>query len=72
MYTNRMAKRMTDVEVDAFREALATLTARGDESAVRAHIDTFFPRLPESMQNEIVAGLFLTALNEEAKDLAAE
>ena len=58
---------MTDVELDAFREALATLMARGDEAAVKAHIDTFFPRLPQPMQNDIIAGLFLNALQSEVK-----
>ena len=63
-----MAKRMTDVELDAFREALATLTARGNEAEVRAHIDAFFPRLPESMQNDILTGLLLTSIQEDAKE----
>lgn len=60
-----MAKRMTDVELDAFREALAVLTARGNEAAVREHVNTFFPRLPEAMQNEILAGMYLDSLREE-------
>lgn len=60
---------MTDVELDTFREALATLTARGTEAEVKAHINAFFPRLPEAMQNEILAGLFLTSLQEEAAEL---
>ncbi len=69
MYTNAMAIRMTDVELDAFREALVLLAERGTDAEVRAHINAFFPRLPEAMQNEIVAGLFATALQEEAAEL---
>lgn len=64
-----MALRMTDVELDAFREALANITERGTEAEVKAHIDAFFPRLPEAMQNEILAGLFLTSLRDEAREL---
>ncbi len=64
-----MALRMTDVELDAFREALANITARGTEAELKAHIDAYFPRLPEAMQSDIIAGLFLTSLRDEAKDL---
>jgi hypothetical protein len=64
-----MALRMTDVELEAFRESLANITARGSEAEVRAHIDAFFPRLPEAMQNEILAGLFLDSLRAETKEI---
>lgn len=64
-----MAKKMTDVELDAFKEALLTIVKRGNEAELKSHIDTFFPRLPEEMQNEIIAGLFYTAQQEEEADL---
>ena len=60
---------MTDVELEAFRESLANITARGSEAEVRAHIAAFFPRLPEAMQNEILAGLFLDSLRAETKEI---
>ncbi len=61
-----MTKRMTDVELDTFREALATLAQRGTEAEVKAHINAFFPRLPQAMQNELIANMFLTSLQAEA------
>lgn len=72
MYTSHMAKRMSDVEVDAFKEALATIARRGTEAELKAHINAFFPRLPEDMQNDILSGLFLTALEDEAAHLSTE
>lgn len=63
---------MTDVELDTFREALATLATRGTEAEVKAHIDAFFPRLSEAMQNEIIAGLYLTSLQQETAELEKE
>lgn len=71
-YTEYMALKMTDVELDAFRESLAHITERGTEAELKAHIDAFFPRLPEAMQNEILAGLFLTSIQDETRELEGQ
>ncbi len=62
---------MNEQELDVVREKIAELTIHGTESELRAYIDAQFPRLPENMQNEIMASLFATALEEELSELDA-
>ena len=64
-----MTKRMTDIELDRFKQHLVTISESGTESEVRAYINEHFPRLPEAMQSEILAGLWLTTLREEIAEL---
>lgn len=56
-------------ELAVVRGKIAELVKSKSESDVRAYIDKVFPRLPKAMQDEIMLGMFITSLDDEAREL---
>ena len=58
-----------EAEVAHVMEKISTLVKTADESEVRAYINEQFSRMPKSMQDELTASMFITAMNDEAREL---
>jgi hypothetical protein len=60
---------MTTEELEHFYRRLSTMATTGaDQHAIRAYVDEQFPRLPESVQQEIMMNMFASAIIEEAQE----
>ncbi|MBI2610851.1 hypothetical protein HYW60_02870 [Candidatus Kaiserbacteria bacterium] len=62
---------MNKEELGAFYDKLAELTEHGTEGDVRTYVDHYYPRLPETVRNEILFGALADAVHDLAREEAA-
>jgi len=56
-------------ELQQVREHIAELVKTKSETEVRTYIDEQFPRLPQVMQDELRISMFVSAIDEETREL---
>jgi hypothetical protein len=64
-------KTMSAAGVAKMQAKIATMIETAPESKVRAYVDKQFPKMPEEMQQNLLADMLITSLRDEAAELDA-